>query len=87
MNESNGNGNGSGGKKLVRAHDGRLVAGVASGIAAYFGIDANLVRLGFAVFTVFYGLGALLYLIAWAILPEESEGKSIVEDFISRHRP
>lgn len=83
MNENNGNG----GKKLVRTRDGRLIAGVASGIAAYFRIDANLVRLGFAVFTVFYGLGALLYVIAWAILPEENEDKSIVEDFINRHRP
>lgn len=79
--------NGSGGKKLVRTKDGRLVAGVATGIAAYFGIDANLVRLGFAVFAIFYGLGVLLYLIAWAILPEEDEDKSIVEDFITRHRP
>jgi phage shock protein PspC (stress-responsive transcriptional regulator) len=78
--------NGARGKKLFRARDGRLVAGVAAGLAAYFGIDANLVRLGFAVFTVFYGLGVLLYVIAWAILPEEGEDKSIVEDFIGRHR-
>jgi phage shock protein PspC (stress-responsive transcriptional regulator) len=78
--------NGSGGKKLVRTRNGRLVAGVASGIGAYFGIDANLVRLGFAVFAVFYGLGVLLYLVAWAIIPEEDEDKSIVEDLITRHR-
>ena len=82
--------NGSKSKKLLRARDGRLVAGVASGLGTYFGIDANLVRLGFGVLTLFYGLGALLYLIAWAILPEESgdgQEKSIVEDFITRHRP
>jgi phage shock protein PspC (stress-responsive transcriptional regulator) len=79
--------NGSGAKKLVRTRDGRLVAGVASGIGAYFGIDANLVRLGFAVFGIFYGLGVLLYLVAWVILPEEDEDKSIVEGLINRHRP
>lgn len=78
--------NGSGGKKMVRTRDGRLIAGVASGVGVYFGVDANLVRLGFAVFTIFYGLGVLLYLVAWAILPEEDEDKSIVEDFITRHR-
>jgi phage shock protein PspC (stress-responsive transcriptional regulator) len=78
--------NGSGGKRLFRARDGRMVAGVASGLAAYFGVDVNLVRLAFGVFSIFYGLGVLLYLIAWAILPEEGEGKSIVEDFINRHR-
>ena len=61
-----------------------MVAGVCVGLAAYFGIDVNLVRLGFGVFTVFYGLGVLVYLIAWAVLPEEGEGKSILESFLSK---
>ena len=34
-------------KRLVRTRNGRLVAGVCSGIAEYFGIDATLVRLIF----------------------------------------
>jgi phage shock protein PspC (stress-responsive transcriptional regulator) len=78
--------NGSGSKRLVRTRNGRMVAGVASGLAAYFGVDVNLVRLAFGVFTVFYGLGILLYLIAWAILPDEEEGVSILESFINRNR-
>jgi len=78
--------NGSGSKRLVRTKNGRMVAGVASGLAAYFGVDVNLVRLAFGVFTVFYGLGVLLYLIAWAILPDEEEGVSILESFINRNR-
>ena len=61
-----------------------MVAGVCVGLAAYFGIDVNLVRLGFGVFSVFYGLGVLVYLIAWAILPEEGEGNSILESFVSK---
>lgn len=73
-------------KRLLRARDGRMVAGVASGLAAYFNVDVNLVRLGFGVLTIFYGLGILLYLIAWAVLPEEEEAKSILEDFVTRHR-
>lgn len=76
--------NGSGGKRLLRPRDGRKVAGVCAGFAAYFGVDVNLVRLGFGVLTVFYGLGILAYLIAWAILPEEGEGKSILESFVHR---
>lgn len=64
-----------------------MVAGVASGLAAYFGVDVNLVRLAFGVFTIFYGLGVLLYLVAWAILPDEDEGASILESFLNRHRP
>lgn len=78
--------NGSGSKRLVRTRDGRMVAGVASGLAVYFGVDVNLVRLAFGVFTVFYGLGVLLYLVAWAILPDEEEGTSILESFVNRHR-
>jgi phage shock protein C len=77
--------NGSGGKRLLRRRDGRMVAGVCAGLAAYFGIDVNLVRLGFGVFTVFYGLGLLIYVVAWAILPEEGEGgRSILESLLNK---
>jgi phage shock protein C len=72
------------GKRLLRLRNGRMVAGVCAGLAAYFKVDVNLVRLGFGVFTVFYGLGILIYLIAWAILPEEDEENSILESFLHR---
>ena len=76
--------NGSGGKRLLRLRNGRMVAGVCAGLAAYFKVDVNLVRLVFGVFTVFYGLGILVYLIAWTILPEEGEDNSILESFVNR---
>jgi len=81
MSEDNGS---SGGKRLLRIRQGRMVAGVCAGLGAYFGVDVNLVRLAFGVFTVFYGLGVLLYLIAWLILPEQGEDGSIVESFVSK---
>ena len=81
MSEDNGS---SGGKRLLRIRQGRIVAGVCAGLGAYFGVDVNLVRLAFGVFTVFYGLGILLYLIAWLILPEQGEDGSIVESFVSK---
>ena len=76
--------NGSEGKRLLRLRDGRMVAGVCAGLAAYFKVDVNLVRVGFGVFTVFYGLGIVAYLIAWAILPEEGANDSILESFVHR---
>jgi phage shock protein C len=76
--------NGSKDKRLLRLRKGRLVAGVAVGLAEYFGVDVNLVRLGFGVLTVFYGFGILIYLVAWAILPEEGEDNSIFESFVHR---
>ncbi len=76
--------NGSEGKRLLRLRNGRMAAGVCAGLAAYFKVDVNLIRLGFGVLTVFYGLGILIYLIAWAILPEEGADDSILESFVRR---
>ena len=80
MNTSNGT------KRLYRRREGRVVAGVCAGLAAYFGVDANLIRLAFAVLTIFGGTGALAYLIAWAVIPEEGEGASIVETLVNKRR-
>jgi phage shock protein C len=78
-NMSNGN------KQLVRTHDGRLVAGVCSGLGAHFGIDPNLIRLAFALLTVFsLGLGALVYLAGWILIPEEGEKSSIAENVMRK---
>jgi phage shock protein C len=76
----------SGSKRLYRSKKGQLVAGVCAGLAQHFGIDANLVRLAFAIFTIFFGVGALIYLAAWVILPEEGEDTSIAESWINKGR-
>jgi phage shock protein C len=78
--------NGSGGKRLLRPREGRMLAGVCVGLADYFGVDVNLVRLGFGIFTVFWGLGALIYVLAWVVLPEEGETSSILESLVGRLR-
>jgi len=82
MNENSG----SGGKRLLRLREGRMLAGVCAGLAGYYGWDVNLVRLAFGVFLVFYGLGFLIYMLAWLVLPEEGEDGSILESFLGRHR-
>ena len=79
--------NSGGGRRLLRPREGRMVAGVCAGLGAYFKVDVTLVRLAFGITTFIYGLGALAYVIAWALVPEEGEGQSIVESFINRHRP
>jgi phage shock protein C len=79
--------NSGGGRRLIRPREGRMVAGVCAGLAAYFKVDVTLVRLAFGISTFIYGIGALAYVIAWALVPEEGEGQSIVESFINRHRP
>jgi phage shock protein C len=77
----------NGTKRLYRPHEGRVVAGVCVGLAAYFGIDPTLVRLAFALLTIFGAVGVLLYLCAWIVIPEEGgDGSSIAENFVSKRR-
>lgn len=59
------------GKKLYRNPDNQIVAGVCSGLAAYFGInDPVWIRLIFALTVISGGMGVIAYLVIWAIVPE-----------------
>ena len=74
-------------KQLIRPLQGRMVAGVCAGVADYLGIDPNIVRVIFAALTIFsIGAGALVYLIAWAVIPEEGEKQSIAENYLGKKR-
>lgn len=56
-------------KRLFRNTDDAVIAGVASGIAAYFGIDPLIIRVLFIVTVFFGGTGVVAYLIFWLIVP------------------
>ena len=74
-------------KQLIRPKDGRMIAGVCAGIGQFFGIDANLVRIIFAVVTAFSaGAAALVYLLAWVVVPEEGESGSIAENYLNKKK-
>jgi phage shock protein C len=73
-------------KRLYRTRHGRIVAGVCTGLATYFGVDPTLVRLAFALLTVFGGVGILLYLCAWVVIPDEVDGTSIADNLINKKR-
>ena len=57
-------------KKMYRDPDGKVLGGVASGIAAYFGVDVVIIRLLFFASIFIAGTGLILYIILWIILPE-----------------
>jgi phage shock protein C len=78
--------NSNNGKRLYRSRKGQMIAGVCAGLAEHFGVDVNLVRLAFAVFTIIFGAGVLIYLAAWIILPEEGEDASIAEGWVNKGR-
>jgi phage shock protein PspC (stress-responsive transcriptional regulator) len=60
----------SGSKRLYRNPDDKIIAGVASGIASYFGIDPVIPRLIFALVVLAGGSGILIYIIMWIVIPE-----------------
>lgn len=49
----------------------RMIAGVCSGIADYFGWDITLVRIIYVLLTFFTAFsGGIVYLILWLVMPE-----------------
>lgn len=60
--------------RLTRRRDGKLIAGVASGLGDHFGIEPNLVRLAFVVLALAGGAGVLLYVGAWIWMARERRG-------------
>lgn len=66
---------------IVRAQD-RWVGGVASGVARKLGVDPLVVRGVLVVLALFGGLTLVLYGVAWALLPEESDGRIHLQEAI-----
>jgi len=56
--------------RLYRSRVKRVFGGVAGGLAEYMSIDPILVRVGFIIIAAINGIGALLYIIMWIVVPE-----------------
>jgi len=57
-------------RRLFRDPEDHLIAGVCSGIANYFNVPPNWIRLFFAVALLFAGTGVFIYVILWVIVPK-----------------
>ena|SRR5437016_3359046 len=71
---------------LSRPHAGRMVAGVAAGIAEHLDLDVTLVRIVLVVLAFFGGLAVPLYGAAWLLIPDEGAEMSVAEDLIDQFR-
>ncbi len=71
-------------RRLFRDPDNYYVGGVCSGLAEYFNIDPLWVRLAFVVLLFAKGLGLLIYVIMWIVVPK---ARSTAEKLQMRGRP
>ncbi|MEU4199517.1 PspC domain-containing protein [Streptomyces sp. NPDC039022] len=56
-------------RKLYRSADGRMLGGVARGLAGHLGLPVSWVRVVFVALFMAEGMGALLYAAFWFIVP------------------
>jgi len=56
--------------RMYRDPDQRIIGGVCAGMGAYWRIEPWLVRIIFFILTMMGGLGILVYLILWIVIPE-----------------
>lgn len=60
-------------KRLYKSRTNRKVSGVCGGLAEYFGIDATIIRLVWAILVFAFGTGLLAYIIAAIVMSDEPE--------------
>ena len=73
-------------EQLVRPRQGRYVAGVCAALARATNTDPVLWRVLVAVLGVLSGVGLLLYLIGWLIIPAEGDSASPIEGLLGKGR-
>lgn len=74
-------------RKLYRSADGRMLGGVARGLAGHLGLPVIWVRLVFLGLFMADGLGVLLYAVFWIVVPLGVGGRTPSRAPSSRPRP
>jgi phage shock protein PspC (stress-responsive transcriptional regulator) len=73
-------------RRLTRAHEGRVIAGVCQGAAQYFNVDPVIFRIVLAALTVFGGAGIVIYALAWLLIPAANTPVTRLESWLSGGR-
>lgn len=60
----------------------RWIGGVSGGLAQKYNLDPLVVRGGFVLLTFLSGVGLIAYAAAWALLPEQRDGRIHAEELI-----
>lgn len=57
-------------KQLFRSKDNCKIAGICGGLGEFFDIDPIFLRAIFLVSAFFGGLGLIIYIVLWILMPE-----------------
>ena len=82
----------TGGRRLYRDPDDKVLGGVCGGLGAYFTIDPVIIRILFVLIFFLGGSGVLVYLVLWIVVPKaystaqrlEMKGEEVNIDNISK---
>ena len=77
-------------RRMYRDPDNQVIAGVCSGLAAYWNLDPTIMRIAFVAFTILGGSGLIVYIILLIVMPEaqttaqklEMRGKAVTIESI-----
>jgi phage shock protein PspC (stress-responsive transcriptional regulator) len=69
---------------LRRPWHGRMLAGVAAGVADYLDVDVVVVRIALVILTVLGGVGPVAYVAGWLLIPAEGAPCSVLEHLLAR---
>jgi phage shock protein PspC (stress-responsive transcriptional regulator) len=61
-------------KRVYKLKEGRIIDGVCGGFAAYIGVEAVWVRVGWAILALAGGIGIVAYLLAMYLFPRAETG-------------
>jgi signal transduction histidine kinase/phage shock protein PspC (stress-responsive transcriptional regulator) len=63
-------------RRLYRSTEGRIVGGVAQGLARHLGVEPWIVRLAFVLLAISGGAGVAAYAAFWALAPMSPDGRA-----------
>ncbi|HSJ70363.1 MAG TPA: PspC domain-containing protein, partial [Acidimicrobiia bacterium] len=68
--------------RLQRSRSDRVLTGVAGGLGTHLGINPWWFRFAFLILTFFGGLGLVVYLAAWLVIPDEGQEDPIISNWL-----
>ena len=64
-------------KTLYRSKSNRMIMGVCAGVAEYFNIDPTVVRVAWAIASIFAFAGVIAYIVCAFVIPEKPDNEII----------